>query len=148
KALSDDGTRIETSPKGNRARDVDLSATAVAVLRAHLAWRKEEKLRRGWREMPVPLFFDEDGGYLTPKTVRNRMKRVLEAAGLPAHHTPHGNRHTYASIAHHEGKDLFYVCRMLGHASRQETVDTYASRLPANRAGALDSLDPALLGAV
>jgi hypothetical protein len=33
---------------------------------------------------------------------------------------------------------------MLGHASIQESVDTYARRLPANRHGDLDSLDPAL----
>jgi len=143
KALADDGARIETSPKGNRARDVDLSSAAVALLKAHLAWRKEEKLRRGWREMPLPLFFDERGGYLQPDEVRRRMKRV-HAAGLAPHYSPHGLRHTYASIALQEGKDVYYICRMLGHASIQETVDTYARWLPANRPGALDSLDPAL----
>ena len=144
KALADDGVRIETSPKGNQARDVDLSAAAVSLLKAHLAWRKQEKLRRGWREMPVPLFFDEGGGYLQPDEVRRRMKRVLTAAGLAPHYSPHGLRHTYASIALQEGKDVYYICRMLGHASIQETVDTYARWLPANRPGALDSLDPAL----
>jgi integrase len=148
KALSDDGSRIEGSPKGNRARNVDLSATAVAILRAHLAWRKEEKLRRGWRDMPAPLFFDEGGGYVKPTDVRRRMKRVLTAAGLPAHYGPHGLRHTYASLALQAGKDVYYVCRMLGHASIQETVDTYARWLPANRPGELDSLDPVNLGSV
>ena len=33
---------------------------------------------------------------------------------------------------------------MLGHASIQETVDTYGRWLPPNPPGALDSLDPAL----
>jgi len=60
------------------------------------------------------------------------------------HYRPHGLRHTYASIALQESKDVYYICRMLGHASIQETVDTYARWLPANRSGALDSLDPAL----
>jgi hypothetical protein len=32
---------------------------------------------------------------------------------------------------------------MLGHASIQETVDTYGRWLPANRKGALDVLDDA-----
>src|SRR5437773_1940044 len=75
KALADDGVRIETSPKGNRARDVDLSSAAGSLLKAHLAWRKEEKLRRGWREMPVPLFFGEGGGYLQPDEVRRPPRR-------------------------------------------------------------------------
>ena len=126
---------------------MDLSAAAVAVLRAHLAWRKEEKLRRGWREIPVPLFFAEDGAYPAARTVRHAFHRVLGAAGLPIHFTPHCLRHTFASLALQEGKDVYYVCRMLGHASIQETVDTYARWLPANRHGELDSLDPAL-GAV
>src|SRR5439155_1486832 len=80
-----------------------LSAAGVSLLKADLAWRKQEKLRRGWREMPVPLFFDEGGGYLQPDEVRRRMKRVLTAAGLAPHYSPHGLRHTYASIALQEG---------------------------------------------
>jgi site-specific recombinase XerD len=107
-------------------------------------WRKEEKLRRGWRDLPTPLFFAEDGDYLKPGRVRDRMRRVLKAAGLPDHHSLHGLRHTFASLALHEGKDVYCVFRMLGHASIQETVDTYAKWLPANRRGELDSLDPAL----
>jgi integrase len=143
KTLANDGRRIETSPKGNQARDVDLSAAAAAVLGAHLAWRKEEKLRRGWRVMPAPLFFAEDGGYLRPSNIRDRFKRVLRAAGLAEHYSPHSLRHTFASLALDQGKDVYYVCRMVGHASIQETVDTYARWLPANRHGELDSLDPA-----
>lgn len=144
KALANHDRRIETSPKGNQARSVDLSAAAVVLLRAQLGWRKQEKLSRGWREMPAPLFFGPDGDYLHAESVRRAFKRVLRAAGLPGHHSPHSLRHTFASLALHEGKDVYYVCRMLGHASIQETVDTYARWLPANRHGELDSLDPAL----
>jgi len=39
------------------------------------------------------------------------------------------------------GTDVYYVSRMLGHASIQLTVDTYGRWLPANRKGALDVLD-------
>jgi integrase len=69
------------------------------------------------------------------------MKRV-PAARLATHYSPHGLRHSFASLALQEGKDVYYICRMLGHASIQETVDTYARWLPANRPGAPDSLDP------
>src|SRR6059036_3022128 len=39
--------------------------------------------------------------------------------------------------------DVYYLSRMLGHASIQETVDTYGRWLAANRRGALDVLDDA-----
>jgi integrase len=144
RGLDEHTHRIESSPKGNASRSVDLSAVTVQLLRAHLAWRKEEKLRRGWRDLPVPLFFAEDGGYLRARAVRERMRQALTRAGLPAHFTPHALRHTYASLALDAGKDVYYISRMLGHASISMTADTYARWLPANRHGELDCLDPAL----
>jgi len=57
------------------------------------------------------------------------------------HFTPHALRHTYASLLLVAGVDVYYVSRMLGHASIQETVDTYGRWLPANRPGVLDVLD-------
>ena len=138
------GTGVGT-PKGNRARTVDLSAQTVAILRAHLGRRKAEKLARGWKEMPAPIFCSQDGGYADADVVRHAMDRVLKAASLP-HFSPHSLRHTYASALLDAGKDVYYVCRMLGHASIKETVDTYGRWLPANRRGELDVLDdpPAL----
>lgn len=138
--LSDDGTRVDT-PKGNRGRDVDLSAETVELLRHHLAFRKAEKLRRGWRDMPVALFSSTTGGYLDPHNVRRAFRKVLHAAGLPVHFTPHGLRHTYASLMLVAGVDVYYVKRMLGHASIQETVDTYGRWLPVNQPGKADVLD-------
>jgi integrase len=59
----------------------------------------------------------------------------------------HGLRHTFASLYLTEAPspDVYYLSRMLGHASIQETVDTYGRWLPANRKGALDVLDDAPL---
>jgi integrase len=65
---------------------------------------------------------------------------VVKTAKLP-HFTPHSLRHTFASLLLTAGTDVYYVSRMLGHASIQETVDTYGRWLPANRRGALDVLD-------
>jgi len=96
--IDDATSAFDTEPEEQRRK------TTITASLHHLAWRKQEKLRRGWREMPVPLFFDEGGGYLQPDEVRRRMKRVLTAAGLAPHYSPHGLRHTYASIALQEGK--------------------------------------------
>jgi integrase len=139
RTLSDDGQHVDT-PKGNRGRTVDLSSRAAAVIRQHIEQRKVEKLRRGWREMPTPFFCSTAGTYADPRNVRDAFARVTKAAGLP-HFTPHCLRHTYASLLLVAGVDLYYVSRMLGHASIQETVDTYGRWLPANRPGVLDVLD-------
>jgi len=141
KTLSDNGKRVEPSTKGNEVRMVDLSAAAVDTLRAHLAWRKQEKLRRGWRDMPTPLFFAPDGRYILPCDVRKRMYAVLEAAGLP-HRSPHAFRHTYATIALGAGHDVYYVAKQLGHKDINLTFATYTAGDHGSRPGALNDLDP------
>jgi integrase len=109
------------------------------VLRAQATQRKAKKLRHSWSELPAPFFCSQAGTYPDPRNVRDAFARVVKAAKLP-HFTPHSLRHTFASLLLVAGTDV-YVSRMLGHASIQETVDTYGRWLPANRPGALDVLD-------
>jgi integrase len=139
RTLADDGQSVDT-PKGNRGRTVDLSAGTVALLRRYLTDRKRATLKHGWKTQPVPLFPSPSGSHVNPDSVRDAFARVVKAARLP-HFTPHCLRHTFASLLLVEGTDVYYVSRMLGHASIQETVDTYGRWLPANRPGALDVLD-------
>jgi len=73
--------------------------------------------------------------------VRHAFGRVLKAAKLPAHVTPHSLRHSYASILISEGKPIAYVQGQLGHASITLTVDTYGKWLPSADRTAVDSLD-------
>ena len=138
RTLADDGQSVD-SLKGNRGRTIDLSTRGVAVLRAHAVRRKAEKLRRKWPELPVPFFCSTTGTYPDPRNIRDAFACVVKAAKL--HFTPHSLRHTFASLLLVAGTDVYYVSRMLGHASIQETVDTYGRWLPANRKGALDVLD-------
>src|SRR5262245_1516473 len=139
--LADDGQSVDT-PKGNRGRTIDLSARTVAVLRHHLTARKAQKLHAGWPAMPPALFCSPAGTYPLPRVVRVAFGRVITHARLP-HFTPHSLRHTYASLLLSSGTaDVYYVSRMLGHASIHETVDTYGRWLPAHRKGTLDVLDP------
>jgi integrase len=120
RTLADDGQRTDT-PKGGFGRDVDLSNEAVRVLRANLVRRREEKLRRGWSELPRPLFCSTATTYADPSGVRAAFRRVCKVAGLvdSAGHprfNPHGLRHTYAALHLQAGTDVYYVSRMLGHA--------------------------------
>ena len=73
------------------------------------------------------------------KLIRRRMERVLERAGLPSI-TPHGLRHSFASILLSKGTPIIAVQRALGHASITLTVDVYGSHLPVEAPGAVNVL--------
>jgi len=61
--------------------------------------------------------------------IQRAFKRVVKAARLPLHFTPHCLRHTYASLMLQAGESPIYVRRQLGHASIKLTVDTYSNWL-------------------
>ena len=81
------------------------------------------------------------GTPVDPANVRRAMLRVLKAAGLPQHFTPHCLRHTYASILLADGVSPVYVQEQLGHATIELTVSTYGRWLKKRAPGALDRLD-------
>jgi integrase len=103
--------------------------------------RKPEAPRRGWPELPPWIFCSDAGTPLDPANVDKAFKRVLKSAGLPLHFSPHGLRHTFASLLLQQGESPAYVQRQLGHASIQLTVDTYGRWLPMGNQAAVDRLD-------
>ena len=66
-----------------------------------------------------------NGGPISPDSVNNMLKRVLERAGIPNVRF-HDIRHTFATIALQNGVDIKTVSGMLGHFSAGFTLDTYA----------------------
>jgi hypothetical protein len=91
--------------------------------------------------MPTWLFCTEVGTPLDASRVRKAFARVLQAAALPAHFSPHCLRHTFASLLLQQGESPAYVQRQLGHASIQLTVDTYGKWLPMGNKPAVNRLD-------
>ncbi len=96
RAFSEDGSL--GAPKSGYGRTVDLSHSLAVTLDAHERARKQDKLKYGWAELSPWLFATKAGTSVDPANVRRAMLRVLKAAGLPQHFTPHCLRHTYASI--------------------------------------------------
>lgn len=129
------------TPKSGYGRTVDMSQRLARVLLRLQVDRKAETLRRGWREMPVWVFCGKDGGPLARRGIEKGLKRVLKAAGLPLHFTPHCLRHTYASLLLQMEVSPVYVQRQLGHSSIKLTVDTYGRWLPVWGKGSVDRLD-------
>jgi len=134
------GGHVDT-PKGGRGRTVDMSQELARTLQRLQLERKHETLRRGWPSMPSWVFCGPEGRPLSRSDADRAFRRVLKAAGLPAHFSIHGLRHTFASLLLQQGESPVYVQRQLGHASITMTVDTYGRWLPMGNKAAVDRLD-------
>ena len=98
----------------NSYRTVTISQQAIEVL-------KEQKKKTN----DTYVFPSPNGGPISPDSVNNMLKRVLERAGIPKVRF-HDLRHTFATIALQNGVDIKTVSGMLGHFSAGFTLDTYA----------------------
>ena len=98
----------------NSYRTVTISQQAIEVLKA------QKKKTNDAYVFPSP-----NGGPISPDSVNNMLKRVLERAGIPKVRF-HDLRHTFATIALQNGVDIKTVSGMLGHFSAGFTLDTYA----------------------
>src|SRR5262249_3834356 len=107
--------RLET-PKSGISRTVDVSRQLGDVLAKLETAHKAEKLRLGGKATAW-VFHTQPGKEYDPSFVQRAFKRVVKAASLPEHFTPHCLRHTYASILLQLGVSAIYVQRQLGHAS-------------------------------
>lgn len=132
-----------------RVRDVDLERRRIDVSRSvtedngHLIFDTPKTGKR--RSVPLPRFLAEQiadatagkgpddlifegtrGGILRNRNFgRRTFAPAAKAIGVPEL-TPHGLRHTAASLAISSGASVKDVQRMLGHASAAMTLDVYA----------------------
>ncbi len=110
-----DGKIVEAPLKTkNSYRTVTISPQAIEVLKAQKAKTNDQYI------FPSP-----NGGPISPDSVNNMLKRVLERAGIPKVRF-HDLRHTFATLALQNGVDIKTVSGMLGHFSAGFTLDTYA----------------------
>ena len=110
-----DGKIVESPLKTkNSYRTVSISPQAIEVLKQQKAKTNDSYV------FPSP-----SGGPISPDSVNNMLKRVLERAGIPKVRF-HDLRHTFATIALQNGVDIKTVSGMLGHFSAGFTLDTYA----------------------
>jgi integrase len=138
------GRMVFGEPKSHHARSVPVPRGLAEELAAACVRKRPDDL----------IFTAPEGGVLM---LRNWRRRVFEpaaqVAGLDGL-TPHGLRHTAASLAVAAGANVKAVQRMLGHASAVMTLDVYAGLFDddldavADRLGAAaDAASGALAGA-
>lgn len=128
-------------PKNGKSRPVDMSAQLKEVLQKHLTDRKKETLKRGWKEPPEWLFYNEVGGMIDGDNLRRRtFNKALEKAEL-RHIRMHDLRHTYATLRISKGDNVQDVSKQLGHHPVKLTLDTYAHWMPGSNRNQVDELD-------
>ena len=116
------GEAITSKPKTAKSRrTVPMLGSLRDELLAHLYWQRERNL-----DEPGFVFTNQDGKMLRPWTFTKRdLERTLRCAGITKPVTLYGLRHTFATLHVAAGTPLKVVSEVLGHATIQQTANTY-----------------------
>lgn len=138
-----EGARIQCSGKSGRGRSVELRLNAAESI-GHYLDGARASLVEGDDENA--LFVNHRGNRLTRQGFWLILKNYAERAGI-ADITPHTLRHSFATHAVGDGKELRDIQQMLGHVSisttqvyRQMAKDQGNANKPAGRVESLDDV--------
>ena len=130
-----DGQFLRQPPKtASSDRYIKLPGFAAKALREH-------KLRQGGGNI---IFTNLHGDYLHRNQLSAKLKRVLQAAGLPPDVHIHTLRHSNASLLINADITAKAVADALGHASTKTTLDTYSHIFAETRARNAQAVEMAL----
>lgn len=107
------------------ARTIPLNETAVKVLADVRKQQEKNKIKAGAAYEDNGLIFcTQLGRPLDPTNMRRTFYTICEKSGIRGFH-PHCLRHTFATRGAENNIDIRVMQRLLGHATIQETNDTY-----------------------
>jgi len=143
---------------GNRELTIYSSATAVPKLGIVETTTKTNKSRLVpvpgpvWDRLSAELPADQDalvfpsyrGGFLPIEEYRRAFHKARIEVGIGEGLTPHGLRHTAASLAISAGANVKVVQRLLGHASAAMTLDRYGHLFDDDLSDVADALGKAM----
>ena len=117
-----DGEAILAEPKTSKSRrTVPMLDGLRDELLKHLDWQRERNL-----DAAGFVFTNQEGRMLRPWTFSKRdLRRTLRLAGIAKPVSLYNLRHSFASLHVAAGTPLKVVSDMLGHATIQQTADTY-----------------------
>ncbi len=116
--VDEPGQALMVRGKGKRERIVPLGSHALRAISDWIAMR--DRVGRAG-ESTSPLFINRDGGRISTRSVRRKLSKYLEKAGLDPSISPHTLRHSFATHLLDNGADLRAVQELLGHRSLSTT---------------------------
>lgn len=123
---------VESTTKTNRSRHVPVPEPVLRGLEAELP-----------ADLNALVFPGREGGLLSLGEYRWAFDNACGEAGIEGL-TPHGLRHTTASLAISAGANVKVVQRLLGHATAAMTLDRYGHLLNDDLSGVADALGKAI----
>ncbi len=114
------GEVIHVRGKGKKERITPVSASALQAIQHYLEFRNKKVAGNPGFESKV-LFVNKHGKRLSARSVRRKMDKYLEMAGLDPRISPHTLRHSFATHMLNNGADLRSVQELLGHQSLSTT---------------------------
>ncbi len=163
--LADTGARFGEAT-ALRWRDVDLAAGTARIARSFSSGKYLGQTKTG-RERTLDLstrlraelaavrpdlfpddalaFPNEAGGFIDPGNFRSRVwdRVVRKALGAGRTFTPHGLRHTFASLHMARGTNLKWIQAQGGWSSAKLLLDCYGHHMPTESNGLADALSTA-----
>jgi integrase/recombinase XerC len=115
--LDEFSAAVRVRGKGRKERIVPLGGKALEAIHAYLGLRQRESLTAAHGA----LFVNRHGRRLTDRSIRRKLDKYLQMAGIDAPASPHTLRHSFATHMLNAGADLRSVQELLGHENLSTT---------------------------
>jgi integrase/recombinase XerC len=114
------GEVIHIRGKGKKERISPVGSSALQAIQRYIEFRNKRMASDNAFDSKV-LFANKHGKRLSTRSVRRKMDKYLEEAGLDPNISPHTLRHSFATHMLNNGADLRSVQELLGHQSLSTT---------------------------
>lgn len=136
-----EGVKLKAPKSASGHRQLVIPLHVCEVLKEHKADQGLRRLRLGslWQDTGA-VFTQHNGLRLNLDSPASRLEKILKRNSLPPI-SPHGLRHTGASLMIASGEDYKTVQHRLGHSRASTTLDTYSHFINHRDAEASNKLD-------
>jgi len=103
--------------KGKKERLTPIGSRAMEAIEIY----QRKRVSRFGPVSGGPLFVNKSGRRISERSIRRKLDKYLQMAGIPIHISPHTLRHSFATHMLNAGADLRSVQELLGHESLSTT---------------------------